>query len=46
MRDGRETAMTRTILPPIDEADGVLDELQAWFLARADVDPDRWREQR
>jgi len=27
--------MPRTILPPIDEADGVLDELQAWFLARA-----------
>jgi hypothetical protein len=27
--------MTRTILPPINEADGVLDELQAWFLARA-----------
>ncbi len=29
-----------TILPQIDEADGVLDELQAWFLARADAE--RW----
>jgi len=27
-----------TILPPIDEADGVLDELQAWFLARAEAE--------
>jgi hypothetical protein len=30
--------MTRTILPPIDEADGVLDELQAWFLVRAEAE--------
>ena len=29
-----------TILPAIDEADGVLDELQAWFLARAEAE--RW----
>jgi hypothetical protein len=29
-----------TILPQIDEADGVLDELQAWFLARAEAE--RW----
>ena len=29
--------MPRTILPPIDEADGVLDELQAWFLGRAEA---------
>jgi hypothetical protein len=28
--------MPRTILPAVDEADGVLDELQAWFLARAE----------
>src|SRR6516165_3727685 len=28
------------ILPQIDEADGVLDELQAWFLARAEAE--RW----
>ncbi len=27
-----------TVLPPIDEADGVLDELQAWFLMRAAAD--------
>jgi hypothetical protein len=26
------------ILPPVDEADGVLDELQAWFLVRAEAD--------
>ena len=25
-------------VPPVDEAAGVLDELQAWFLARADAD--------
>jgi hypothetical protein len=30
--------MATTILPPIDEADGVLDELQAWFLARAEAE--------
>jgi hypothetical protein len=29
-----------TILPKIDETDGVLDELQAWFLARAEAE--RW----
>jgi len=29
-----------SLLPVIDEADGVLDELQAWFLARADAE--RW----
>jgi hypothetical protein len=29
-----------TILPQIDETDGVLDELQAWFLARAEAE--RW----
>jgi hypothetical protein len=27
-----------TILPQIDEADGVLDELQAWFLLRAEAE--------
>jgi hypothetical protein len=27
-----------TFLPPIDEADGVLDELQAWFLVRAEAE--------
>jgi hypothetical protein len=26
------------ILPQIDEADGVLDELQAWFLLRAETE--------
>ena len=25
-------------LPPIDEADGVYDELQAWFLGRAEAE--------
>jgi hypothetical protein len=25
-------------IPPIDEADGVLDELQAWFLGRAEAE--------
>ena len=30
--------MTRRILPPINEADGVLDELQAWFLVRAEAE--------
>jgi hypothetical protein len=30
--------MPRPILPPINEADGVLDELQAWFLARAEAE--------
>jgi hypothetical protein len=25
-----------TPLPPVNEADGVLDEVQAWFLAQAD----------
>jgi hypothetical protein len=34
-----ETAMPSE-LPVIDEADGVLDELQAWFLARAEAE--RW----
>src|SRR5262245_57987005 len=26
------------ILPPVDEVDGVLEELQAWFLVRAEAD--------
>jgi hypothetical protein len=30
--------MPTTILPPINEADGVLDELQAWFLVRAEAE--------
>jgi hypothetical protein len=30
--------MARLILPPINEADGVHDELQAWFLARAEAE--------
>ncbi len=30
--------MSRMILPPINEADGVLDELQAWFLVRAEAE--------
>ncbi len=31
-------AVSRMILPPINEADGVLDELQAWFLVRAEAE--------
>ncbi len=30
--------MPRMVLPPINEADGVLDELQAWFLVRAEAE--------
>ncbi len=29
---------TPPAVPPVDEAAGVIDELQAWFLARADAD--------
>src|SRR5262249_40440526 len=41
---GRQSIQEERTMPPllpvIDEADGVLDELQAWFLARAEVE--RW----
>lgn len=30
--------MSSTMIPPLNEADGVMDELQAWYLGKADAE--------